>query len=430
MDDTGAHPLDPHPADTHPVTTSAASAPAPRGAFDAVIVGAGAAGLSLACHLATAGWGDRVLLVDDGSHPLEHRSWAWWSTGAELLAPFASSAVEQLWLAGEGWRRRVALEPYAYRRITGPQLSAATDRLIGARQGYRRVVGSVQSASREGTGCRVEIELTEPDGSRTVEVTARWVFDSVGLGAQTRPPSPEAYLDFYGLHVECETDAFDPGTATLMDFRTDQSAGVAFVYVLPISARRALVERTVFAFSDTYDRDAEITRHDDRVREYVRTHVHTRDYRVTGREIGTIALSRGPAATPAGPVIPIGARAGMVKASTGYGFERIQRHSAAIAGCLERGVSPGRAARDHRWSRALDHALLRVIRHDPATAVEIFAALLTRNSGPRILAFLDEDASLMAQLRLFATLPLAPFARAHAHVLSGGRPRCAPAHRM
>jgi lycopene beta-cyclase len=399
-----------------PIPARAATA----GAFDAVIVGAGAAGLSLASHLAHAGWGDKVLLVDDAPHALEARSWAWWSTGAGLLDSAASAVIDHLRVAGVGWRRSMAIAPYAYRRITGRELSAATDRIIGANAGYQRLVGSVRSLAPQGSGCRVMIDLPEPGGVRTVEVSARWVFDSVGLGSSPTPPASAAFLDFHGLHIECPTDVFDPGTATLMDFRTDQSAGAAFVYVLPTSARSALVERTVFAFSDTYDRDLHGARHEAHVRDYLRAHVRAGAYRVTGREVGTIPLQRGPFSRPNGPVIPIGASAGMVKASTGYGFDRIQRHSAAIAWSLARGRNPASAARSQRWSRVLDDALLRVIREDPAKAVEVFAALLTRNPASRILRFLDEDASLLSQCRLFATLPLAPFVRAQVRAVTGG----------
>ncbi|PKQ25040.1 MAG: lycopene beta cyclase [Actinobacteria bacterium HGW-Actinobacteria-4] len=403
-------------------TAFATAAPLPGEQFDAVIVGAGAAGLLLACHLANAGWGDKVLLVDDGSHPLEQRSWAWWSTGSGLLDQAGSTAINHLWTAGTGWRQRMALDPYVYRRITGPELSAATDRLISARPGYGRAVAAVRALAPEGAHCRVVLEVPATGGARTVEIGARWVFDSVGPAVPPDASESPAYLDFHGLHVEFGTDLFDPSTATLMDFRTDQSAGAAFVYVLPSSTRSALVERTVFAFGDTYDRAAQSARHEAHVVEYVTTHISAHDYRVTGREVGTIPLQAGRPSRSSGPVIPIGARAGMVKASTGYGFDRIQRHSAAIAARLTRGRSPARAAPSHRWNRALDQALLHVIREDPGTAVGIFGALFTRNPARRILAFLDEDASLLDQARLFATLPLVPFARAQAHALTGSRP--------
>ena len=110
-------------------------APLPGERFDAVIVGAGAAGLSLACHLAHAGWGDAVLIVDDGAHPLEHRSWAWWTKGSGLLDSAASIALDRMGVAGPGWRREVPLAPYSYRRITGQELSAAT------RSHHRRPAG-------------------------------------------------------------------------------------------------------------------------------------------------------------------------------------------------------------------------------------------------------------------------------------------------
>lgn len=53
--------------------------------FDAVNVGAGAAGPSLARQLAHSGGGRDVLLIDDGSHPIDQRPWAWWTTGHGLL---------------------------------------------------------------------------------------------------------------------------------------------------------------------------------------------------------------------------------------------------------------------------------------------------------------------------------------------------------
>ncbi len=385
--------------------------PQPGDRFDAVIVGAGAAGLSLACHLAHAGWGHDVLLVDDGTHPLDQRSWAWWTKGDGLLDSAASTVVNRLKVAGRGWGRSMELAPYSYRRISGLELSATADRLIGARPGYRRVEGSVRAIVQQGDSCRVGIDLLESGGTRTVDISARWVFDSVGPGTSSTAPTSAAQLDFFGVYVECLTDTFEPDTATLMDFRTDQSAGVAFMYVLPTSARSALVERTVFAHPRGDDRSLAESHHEELVAEYLTQCLGAGSYRVTGRETGVIPLDRRPRATPMGSVIPIGARAGMVKASTGYGFERIQRDSAAIASCLSQGRSPTHAVPTHRWNRALDSALLRVVRDDPADALTFFESLLTRNPVQRVLAFLDEEASLRSQLQLFATLPLAPFAR-------------------
>nr|WP_255633200.1 FAD-dependent oxidoreductase [Demequina sp. TTPB684] len=389
--------------------------------FDAIIVGAGAAGLSLACHLADSGWGDKVLVVDDADQPLEQKSWAWWSRGDGLLDAAASAVIGTLRVAGATWQRDLAIAPYSYRRITGPELSAATDRFIAERPGYERLSGSVTAIAQDSTGARLVIEVPHDGHRRTVEVAARWVFDSVGPGEPSRGSGTRAYLDFHGLYIDCPTDVFDTGTATLMDFRTDQSAGTAFVYVLPLTARSALVERTVFAFSDRYDRTRQATLQESRVRQYLREHVRAGAYRVTGHEVGIIPLERGPVAKPSGWIVPIGARAGMVKASTGYGFERIQRHSAAIASCVASGRHPASAARECHWARTLDHALLRVMHADPAQAPDIFATLFARNPAPRVLSFLDEDASWRDQLKLCATMPRAPFVRAQVRAATSTR---------
>ena len=51
---------------------------------------------------------------------------------------------------------------------------------------------------------------------------------------------------FLGLEVRSRHEIFDPDTAILMDYRVDQSRGMHFNYLLPLSATEALVESTLF----------------------------------------------------------------------------------------------------------------------------------------------------------------------------------------
>ena len=52
---------------------------------------------------------------------------------------------------------------------------------------------------------------------------------------------------FEGFVVTSEKDVFDEEIVTLMDFRCDQSRGMHFIYLLPFSKRKALVESTMFS---------------------------------------------------------------------------------------------------------------------------------------------------------------------------------------
>jgi lycopene beta-cyclase len=81
------------------------------------------------------------------------------------------------------------------------------------------------------------------------EFLADWVFQSV-----LPPPGFEkAKVDisllqhFVGWEIEAESEIFNPERAVFMDFDLPQKNGVTFMYVLPFSKKRALVEYTLFS---------------------------------------------------------------------------------------------------------------------------------------------------------------------------------------
>ncbi|HWS57207.1 MAG TPA: lycopene cyclase family protein [Actinotalea sp.] len=397
-------------ARTEKADVTAGLDPSPRLA-DAVILGGGASGLSLAAHLAAGGWGDRrVLVVDDRRHA--DRGWAYWSRGDGLLDRAAPPGTDRFRVSAPGSDQVVTLDRYRYRTITAGQLRDATDRLLAGSPGFARVHGTVVGVDPQVPTSTVRIRLPGTRDPAYASIGARWVFDSTGLAPGPAVPTPRAGLRFRGHRVETDHDAFDPSTPTLMDFCTDQSGGVAFVYVLPTSPRAALVEYTRF--------DRGPAEHAERGNRDLAAHLDTylcgrlgvADYRVVGTESGTIPLATSAPLRSRGPVIRIGTPAGMVKASTGYGFERIQRHSVAITRSLVRRGHPDDVPGPRRWHRALDALLLDVVRDDPAAMPSVFARLFAANPGDRVLAFLDEVATPRDELALYRSLPVRPFRHA------------------
>ncbi|HMA46824.1 MAG TPA: lycopene cyclase family protein [Frankiaceae bacterium] len=366
--------------------------------WDAVIAGGGASGLSLACHLAAGGWGERrVLVVDDGSRPLAGRRWAFWSTDAGLLGDAVRCAFDRLRVHAAGRDLDVPLDRYRYRVVAGPDLRRRAAGILARAPGFRPLHGHVESVRDTPDGAEVVV-----DGR---PVRARWAFDSV-----LDPPaaaSPPAVLSFAGWEVETDVDAFDP-VPVLLDFRTPQDGEVRFVYVLPSGPRRALVEHTRFgagAGAGAVDADGALA-------DYLGRVVGARSYRVVRRESGVLPL-RVPTPRPvAGHVLPIGVRGGMLKASTGYAYARIQRDSAAIASSLARHGHPFDLPRARRRHRFLDAVLLDVLVGEPARLEQAFQRLFSRNPGDRVLRFLDEGTSPVEEALLVATLPPAPFLRA------------------
>jgi lycopene beta-cyclase len=370
--------------------------------WDAVIAGGGVSGLSLACHLAAGGWSDRsVLVVDDGSRGLDERAWAFWSAAPGLLGAAVDQTFDRFRLCAAGRAVEVQLSRYRYRVVSGTRLRRVATGLLSGAPGFRLVRGHVDRIEEREDGAVVHVD------GRPVESV--WAFDSV---TSTGAADATTWLTFTGWVVETQSDAFDAAVPTLMDFRTPQAGEVRFVYVLPSGPRRALVEHTRFGAGTPFDGEAAL--HD-----HLAGVIQTVDYRVLRREGGRLPLQPPLRRPAAGHVLPIGVAGGMLKASTGYAYARIQRDSAAIARSLIRHDHPFALPTGRRRHAFLDAVLLDVLAAEPDRLEQAFLQLFTRNSGDRVLRFLDEDTSIGQEALLVATLPPAPFLRAMIRRLAG-----------
>lgn len=363
-------------------------------AYDAVIVGAGLSGLSLAAHVADSAWSDRrVLVIDDGQHPMDLRAWSLWTKDPGWLDDAVSGAWHSIAVHAGDTGRTLPLDPYRYVEVRGDLLRGLADERIATAPRFETMTGTVEDIVDGPTGATVRV-----DGH---EVAAQWAFDS-------RPPGPTAddpTMVFLGWEITTEADAFDPSVATFMDFRGRSRGRVRFCYALPATPRRALVEIAEFCWAGPVpDLSASLD-------DYLRSVCGLRSWTVTRSESGVLPLIQRPPADVRSHVVPIGTRGGMLKPSTGFALDRIQRHSAGIAASLVAHGHPHSVQRSrprHPW---LDAVLLDVLHRDPDLVETVFARLFARNSAPAIFRFLDEDSTMLQEARLVATLPIGPFAR-------------------
>jgi lycopene beta-cyclase len=372
-----------------------------------VIAGGGLSGLSLAAQLASApsvgaGWRDRrVLLVDDRQARPSAVCWGFWSARRGLLDGAVSRSYARVRIHAGGASRVVPLGRYRYHVVRRTDLSRVVHGLLDRCPGFQVMDGEVESVRDNG-----EVLVS----GRTVR--GGWVFDSVSPPPVGTPL--DARLAFTGWEVRCAEPVFDPTTPVLFDFRTPRAAGSRFVYVLPEDRYRALVELTEFVPRRTRppaaaDRRAALAG-------YLSDVLHARDYEILRTESAVLPLRTRPAPRGHARVCAIGAAAGLVKASTGYAYQRIQRDSAAVAGSLIRYGHPFAVAPPPRRYRLLDAVLLDVLDADPARLELAFARLFSAFPAEFVLRFLDEDSGVRDDLRLMASLPPLPYLRAALHV--------------
>lgn len=235
------------------------------------------------------------------------------------------------------------------------------------------------------------------------------------LTLDSRPSQPLEHVaslsllqHFLGWRIHTDVDLFDIGTAVMMDFRTDQSDGACFFYVLPYSATEALVECTVFS-ATVWSEDLYVQR----LQRYIENIIGCKSYTTLSTEQGVIPMNdRRVQRRRSINWISIGSAAGLTKPTTGYTVDRCIRDATAVFTRLERTGDlhvPSESPARFRW---YDRLLLRIIRDEPESVSLILWTLFKRNSIQRILSFLDEQTSLLEEVSLFATLPWMPFLRA------------------
>jgi lycopene beta-cyclase len=381
---------------------------------DVVIVGGGAAGLSLAYRL-TGSASPTVTLVEVPDGPLRspERTWCYWDHETGDFDEAVSASWDRLRVHGtDGRATTVDPSPLRYRMLRSTEFERLVHSRLARSPGVRVLRATAQTVRGAADGA--EVRCTTPDG-RTLTLRARHVFDS--RPQRTLPPSRTLLLQhFRGWFVRSRSDRFDPAVADLMDFRVPQpDHGLAFGYVLPLAPDRALVEYTEFS------RTALTTEaYDAALAHYSREVLGLGAFTVESAEQGVIPMSDARFARRAGPaVFRIGTAGGATRPATGYTFAAVQRQSRAVAAALHAGravVPPPHGGR----ALAMDAVLLRALDTGRINGPDFFTGLFRRVPPQRLLRFLDGDTSpweefgiglrtpVGAMLRTAAELPFLP----------------------
>lgn len=367
-----------------------------------VVVGGGAAGLSLA-HRLTETRAATVTVVEAPDGPLRpaERTWCYWHAGVDGLEEVVRASWSVLRVHGaDGRPVTVEPAPFTYRMVRSTDLEHMVHDRLAHSDGGRVLHATAETVRAAPGGAEVRCVLP---GGRSLTLHARRVFDSRPLPAL--PPARTRLLQhFRGWFVHTDTDRFDPAVADLMDFRVPQPAhGLAFGYVLPLAPNRALVEYTEFS-RGTLTTEA----YESALGHYCQEVLGLGALTVEHTEQGAIPMTdaRFPRRTGAA-VFRIGTAGGATRPATGYTFAAVQRQSRAIAAALRdgRGTVP---APHGRRALAMDAILLRALDRGRIDGPDFFTNLFRRIPAERLLRFLDGTTSLREEWGIGRCTPTRP----------------------
>ncbi|HRK82126.1 MAG TPA: lycopene cyclase family protein [Saprospiraceae bacterium] len=368
--------------------------------YDYIVSGGGAAGLSWVHRLLHSSLKDRrVLILEPDTKDRNDRTWCFWEREPGPFEHIVHHQWRRLWFHQGDFSRLLDINPYVYKVIRGIDFYKELKAVLA---GFPNVEWRHELVEElRNTGAGVEVKA----GGWLY--SADWCINSVYRG-----PAPDKqklnYLDqhFRGWFVRAESDVFDPGVATMMDFRTPQEGEFRFLYVLPFSTKEALVEVAIFS-----NQHLEAAGYDEILARYMREHLpQAGGYEVTETEQGNIPMTDFDFPRQEGRIVNIGMAGGDTRASTGYTFWNIQQR---VDGMVRQLEQQGRMTDDEPWarrrSRRYDTLMLHVLERGLHPGDELFRQLFERNPSPRLLAFLNAETTLPQELALMSTTPIGKF---------------------
>lgn len=370
--------------------------------FDLVILGGGCAGLSLSMALEVNGGGKLSTLVIESRNAYQNdRTWCFWSDQARILPYKIQHRWQTMRVSNGGRTVSLNCGSTPYNMLAGEHFYTAALASIDRQPNI---------TLRMGTSVSSEPSLAE--GVWTVNTsagsfTARAIVD-------TRPSRPvemggaTLWQSFYGLEIECEAAVFDSTSLDLMNFLDPDPRHVPFLYVLPVSPTRALIELTVFG-AQPLER-GELS---SQLEAAVAKMVADSPFETIRSEHGILpmGLTNAPREQHSS-YSRVGIMAGGARPSTGYAFQRIETWAHKCAYSLVRHGRPTPHRPDSLPLRLMDRIFLEVLRTHPIRGGAIFFSLFGCAHPARVIRFLSGHGGIFDSLAVIAAVPFTPFIRA------------------
>lgn len=368
---------------------------------DCVVVGAGCAGLSLAVALLEQRLPEKakIILVDSRDSYTRDRNWCFFNA---IRHPFEDAVAHRF----ASWRVRnqgKSIDRFAkgtaYCHVPSDRFYEIAQSKIAASRGRAELhLGvSVGQAEETANGAVLETSIGR--------LRTKFVFDSRAVKVAASPSHTHLLQHFVGHEIEVDRPVFDPTTATLMDFDVTQAHGIHFVYILPFSATRALVESTFFS-----PNLLETNIYEHAIRSYLEDRFGLENANIVDRERGVIPMSSQPIdAHPSPHVFRIGLAGGFAKPSTGYAFLASQRVAKLTAQQFANGTLASPVEVRPQRSAFLDAVFLSFLQRYPNLAPDIFFRLFERTPPEVLVRFMSETSSRLDDLRVMAALPKLAF---------------------
>ena len=225
------------------------------------------------------------------------------------------------------------------------------------------------------------------------EYYAEKIYDS----RSTKEKKGELLQHFYGINITVPDNTFNKNELTLMYFTGEKNL-LHFMYILPFSHNKALVESTVFSkdiFNNSWYRE--------KIYKYL-NEKNIIKFKETGEEKGIIPMFMAAEKNSSSPnVFNIGIRGGACKPSTGYAFSFLIKQIQLLK------YSKKNSVNIHKFlERKMDKIFINFLKNNNEDG-QSFIKLASNLNGNEFQSFMMGDSNLLTKFKIIKSMPKMPF---------------------
>jgi lycopene beta-cyclase len=376
--------------------------------YELVILGGGCAGLSLAMRLADFGHlAPTTLILEKRAGYSNDRTWCFWNEGNPVLSDW----VDHSW---SNFQIKNGNNSFTKSCKDAPYL------MISANTFYRKAISKIALNKQRLTLMKNQnIVSVVKTHAKTWRITTEECTFTTDKIVDTRPSksinekSSTLWQSFIGYEIEAQANIFDKNQFVLMDFDERFTHGLGFIYVLPFSESRALIEYTVFS-------DKVMSA--DRLKHYLnpalKKYLKDASYQTLRKEQGQLPMGNQKIKQSGDPsYIYAGLYAGSARPSSGYAFQRIQSWAEKCVTEIINHQPMMAPEKDVATLTIMDDIFLSVLRsnaikENPNATITLFFNFFSRCRTKTVIRFLSDHANSMDYLSIIIAMPKLLFLKA------------------
>jgi lycopene beta-cyclase len=363
--------------------------------YDFIIIGSGLSGLLTAYRMANDVWfSDKsILILEKDNNKGNDRTWCFWEPSEGEFDSILSTTWNKAFIGNTSYKRTHKLDPYQYKMIRSADFYDFTKKIISSKSN----IEILQETVVEWIETKEKIIIKGEKNSYESRKVLNSILNTNTLLNQNKYPYLKQH--FIGWFIKTDIDIFEPSLVHFMDFTIPQKGNTRFMYVLPTSKKEALVEYTLFSENILTKEEYESA-----LREYL-FNLGIKNYEIIETEQGNIPMTCFPLHQKnTKRMIYIGTAGGWTKPSTGYTFYNSLKYSKQLTAFLKtkKNSNSFKITSRYWW---YDLILLEVLHQHNEKGGELFGMMFEKINIKDIFTFLNEDGTLLSDLKIINAMP-------------------------